>query len=441
MKYVTLPHNQNAVGWPQPLHPPSVSSPLTGQIRADWAIIGAGYAGLAFARTLATLNPDSEIVVLDAASTPWDGSAGRNSGFVIGLPHNIGSSMAELKKAQTWRNLLQAGIDSLWEQVESNAIACDWESAGKYHCQVAQGSDAVLKTYRESLERIEEPYEELDSETLKARLGSGFWHKGIFTPGTILVNPARLIAGLAGSLPKNVTLYYDTPALAMHTGKDTQIFTPQGEVRAGQVMLATNALSPELMPGLFRRQASMATFASLTQPLTTQQMVKLPPEMRSWGMTPVNAIAGATVRFTADRRFLIRQHVIPALRGGVSSEQTRHAARLHRKLFSRMYPQFGGDVSLVKTWSGTISVTRNGAPLWGKVGRNIYTAAGCNGAGISRQTIAGELLAHYVLNQDHPLIGDMLAVGKANLLPPSPLLNAAVSVSLMKERWLGRKEA
>lgn len=441
MKYASLPHNQNVVGWPLPPKPPSISSPLTGQIRADWVIIGAGFAGVAFARTLATLKPDLHIVVLDAASTPWDGSAGRNSGFIIGLPHNIGSSMAELKKAQTWRNLLQAGIESLWEQVETHAIACDWESAGKYHCQVAEGSDAVLKTYRESLERIEEPYEELDCEALTQRLGSGFWHKGIFTPGTILVNPARLISGLAGALPANVTLYYDTPALAMRTGEETQIFTPQGEVRARHVMLATNALSPELMPGLFRRQASMATFASLTQPLTVQQMVKLPREMRSWGLTPVNAIAGATLRFTQDRRFLIRQHVIPALRGGVSSEQTRQAARLHRKLFSRMYPQLGGDVSLIKTWSGTISVTRNGAPLWGKVGRNIYTAAGCNGAGISRQTIAGELLAHYVLNQDHPLIGDMQAVGRANILPPSPLLNAAVSVSLMKERWLGRKEA
>ncbi|MBV4412707.1 FAD-binding oxidoreductase [Enterobacteriaceae bacterium YMB-R22] len=441
MKRVSLPQNQNSVGWPLPSDSPSTCLALTGDLQADWAVIGAGYAGLAFARTLATLNPDSHIVVLDAASAPWDSSAGRNSGFVIGLPHNIGSSMAELKKAQTWRNLLQAGIEILWEQVEKHAIACDWENAGKYHCQVSEGSDAVLKTYRESLERIEEPYEELDGEALRRRLGSGFWHKGIFTPGTILVNPARLIAGLADSLPANVTLYQNTPALAIKAGDVTEIFTPQGVVKVKNVMLATNALSPELMPGRLRRQASMATFASLTQPLTVQQMMKLPREMTSWGMTPVNAIAGATVRFTSDRRFLIRQHVIPALRGVVTKEQTRQAARQHNALFNRIYPQLGGEVALVKTWSGAISVTRNGAPLWGNVARNIYTAAGCNGAGISRQTIAGELLAYYALKQDHPLIGDMLAVGRANLLPPSPLLDAAVKVSLMKERWLGRREA
>jgi hypothetical protein len=34
----------------------------------------------------------------------------------------------------------------------------------------------------------------------------------------------------------------------------------------------------------------------------------------------------------------------------------------------------------------------------------------------------------------------MQELGKANYLPPSPVLDIAIGVSLMKERYLGRKE-
>ena len=88
---------------------------LQGDITADWVIVGAGFAGVAFARRLAEINPGLKIIIVDAHSTRESASA-RNSGFVIGLPHNIGSSTAELKKANAYRNLLQEGIRQL-EQV------------------------------------------------------------------------------------------------------------------------------------------------------------------------------------------------------------------------------------------------------------------------------------------------------------------------------------
>lgn len=70
---------------------------LREDITADWVIVGAGFAGVAFARRLAEINPCLKIIIVDAHSTRESASA-RNSGFVIGLPHNIGSSTAELKK-------------------------------------------------------------------------------------------------------------------------------------------------------------------------------------------------------------------------------------------------------------------------------------------------------------------------------------------------------
>lgn len=435
MKYASVPLNQNHNGWLR--ETPAVYPTLRRDCQADWAVIGAGFAGLAFARRLANLNPELKIVVVDAASVAESSSA-RNSGFAIGLPHNIGSSTAELKKAQDYRSLLQAGIADLERIVRDRRIDCEWEKVGKYHCQVDARSEHVLQEYRDNLDLMDEHYETLDREALAQKLGTRFYQKGIFTPGAVLLNPASLVLGLAAALPENVILHDNTPAMAIHYGKMNRIVTPFGTLSAPKVMLATAALSPQLAPGL-SKQAAMATFASLTAPLSEAQRQRL-PEMNSWGLTPVNAIAGATLRYTADRRILIRQHVVPALRGRVTARQTYTATRLHRATFHKIFPQLR-DVALTHSWSGTISVTRNGAPVWGALSGSVYTASGCNGAGISKQTIAGSLLADYVLGYDHPLMATMLALGQASWLPPSPLLDAAVVGTLLKERWLGRREA
>ncbi|MCA9772984.1 MAG: FAD-dependent oxidoreductase, partial [Myxococcales bacterium] len=50
------------------------------------AIIGAGFAGLAAARRLAQLRPQDTVVILEARAVA-EGPAGRNSGFMIDLPH------------------------------------------------------------------------------------------------------------------------------------------------------------------------------------------------------------------------------------------------------------------------------------------------------------------------------------------------------------------
>jgi len=433
VKYASVPFNQNSNGWLR--EAPVVNPTLRGDCNADWVIIGAGFAGLAFARRLASHRPDLKIVLVDAASAAESSSA-RNSGFAIGLPHNIGSSTAELKKAQDYRSLLQAGIVELEKIVADRRIECEWEKAGKYHCQADPRSESVLQEYRENLDLMNEPYQILDREALAQKLGTHFYHKGIYTPGAVLLNPAALVIGLAATLPENVILHDNTPVMAIHYGRMNRILTPFGTLSAPKVMLATAALSSELTPGI-SKQAAMATFASLSEPLSKEQQQRLPES--SWGLTPVNAIAGATLRYTRDRRILIRQHVVPALRGCVTAAQTYAATQLHRATFDKIYPQLK-EVRLAHSWSGTISVTRNGAPIWGAISNAVYTASGCNGAGVSKQTIAGLLLADYALGYNNPLVSTMLALGQANFLPPSPLLDAAIAGSLLKERWLGRRE-
>ncbi|MGJ3355830.1 NAD(P)/FAD-dependent oxidoreductase [Providencia sp. Je.9.19] len=436
MKHASIPFNQNKNGWLKESDKKKVYPRLNNNNSADWVVIGSGFAGVSFARNLAINNPHYKIILLDS-STAAESSSARNSGFIIGLPHNIGSSTTELKKAQTYRTLLEEGINELKTLTEKFKIECEWENAGKYHCQVSTKNERVLKEYIDSLSSMNEAYKVLNKEELYQKLGSSFYSKGIYTPNSILVNPAHLIIGLVDNLPENITIYNNTPVMGIQAGTIHNILTPYGTIKTPNIMLGTNALSRDLTP-IKNHQAAMATFASITAPLSDEQKAKL-PKMDSWGLTPVNAIAGATLRYTQDNRFLIRQHVIPALDGHVDAKKTYQVYEQHKKLFYKIYPQLS-DVSLTNTWSGTISVTRNGCPIWGKLMKGIYAVGGCNGAGISKQTIAGKLLADYAMDYENPLIHSMQELGKANYLPPSPILDIAINLSLMKENFIGRTE-
>ena len=104
MKIKHLPLDQNINGWAalrgiRPRHPG-----LHGKVTADWLVIGAGFAGLAFARRIAELRPHEDVVVLEALDVA-DNASARNSGFVIDLPHTVGSTSAELEQAHIYRRL------------------------------------------------------------------------------------------------------------------------------------------------------------------------------------------------------------------------------------------------------------------------------------------------------------------------------------------------
>ncbi|WP_434778064.1 NAD(P)/FAD-dependent oxidoreductase [Neisseria sp. Ec49-e6-T10] len=436
MKEAKIPFNQNYNGWLSYPERFPVFPSFTGNTTADWVVIGAGYAGFAFARRLAENNPSAKVILLEA-NTIENNASSRNSGFIIGLAHQINSSASELKKAEVYNRILSSGVTQLREFVSMNNIDCEWSEVGKYYCIVNQKFDQALNQHIHELQSLNEGFSVLQQDEIFNRFGTKFYQKGIHTNDGILINPAKLMIGLAEHLPENVLFYEQSPVLSLDIGKYVKIKLPYGEISAANVMIATNAVAGQLFAQA-NNQAPMATFSSLTEPLTKEQLSRL-PKMTPWGILPINAIAAATLRFTPDNRFLIRQHVSFAPNGQISSNQTYQATQKHRKIFASIYPNLN-DVSIEKTWSGIISVTRNGAPIWGRLSSNVYIASGCNGSGISKQTVAGMVLADLACNVDNPLILDMQFLGKANYLPPSPILDIAVNSALFKENIIACSE-
>ena len=132
MKINRLPKDDKTNGWSAILPERTAHAKLDQDINADWVVLGAGYAGLAAARRLAENRPDEKIVVVEAGEA-GENASGRNSGFAIDLPHNVGSSLDELEGSHRFMRLARMAIDHLEDVVQTKGIECDWSRSGKYH--------------------------------------------------------------------------------------------------------------------------------------------------------------------------------------------------------------------------------------------------------------------------------------------------------------------
>ena len=90
MVQIKLPQNPGDTGWKEILPKRKVNPKLSDNINSDYLIIGGGFAGLSAARRLNQINKDAKITLLEACVI-GEGPAGRNSGFMIDLPHNLAS--------------------------------------------------------------------------------------------------------------------------------------------------------------------------------------------------------------------------------------------------------------------------------------------------------------------------------------------------------------
>lgn len=438
MRIKLLPKDDATNGWSRILPERVALPPLSGHVSADWVVVGAGFAGLAAARRLAENNPSHKVIVLEAQEA-GEGASGRNSGFAIDLPHNTSSSMDELNNAFAYMRVARAGIGYLDDLRTRFGIACDWNVAGRYHAAVSpEGVRDVLEPTAREMETLGEAYRWVEKDDLRAALGTAHFTAAVYTPGCVLLNPAALSRGLADTLPDNVTLYEHSPVLDVDYGQVVRLTTATGSVTAPKVVLAVNGLAPKF--GFYKgRLLPFAAHASLTRPLTQGEREAL-GSPRSWGLTPANAFAGITMRYTDDYRLLIRQniHYCPSLRQ--SDERRRKLAKDHKRLFHQRFPMLP-NVSFDHTWTGFVCVSENGAPGFGEVAPGVYAAVCQNAVGVAKGTASGMLVADLASGVDNPLIDDMKSLGSPNKLPPRPFLDLGVRAKFAWEIARAKNEA
>ena len=252
--------------------------------------------------------------------------------------------------------------------------------------------------------------------------GSRFYRRGVRAGGSALVQPAAMMRGLAATLPANVTLYEESPVLEVGTTGGFRLACPDGVVEARQVVLCNHVYAEEM--GILRRRiVPLASFASLTEPLSDAETARLGRE-GEFGLLPANA-NGSTVRLTRDRRILMRNTLYYARAKRFPPKLMDDVASTHRRSIARRWPDLG-NVDLAGTWGGILGFTRNEGSLFGAVRAGLWAVMSCDAAPMTKGAIAGKLLAEHICGEESELLRVMLSLPRAALLPPDPILRLAV---------------
>lgn len=428
-----LPQLDGELGWYEtaPDRGRALGTILKASRRYDVVIIGAGFTGLAVAHRLAELQPQASIAVIDALKV-GQGTSGRNAGFIIDLPHNLDAGAPDIAYNQALYRLNCFAIARLRQMREQFAIDCLWHDAGKYMTAHETANIAGLKAFTAILQACGFEYEYLAGTALAQRLGSRYYQEAVYTPGNVLMNPAALVRGVAAGLAGRVSLYEDSPVVAIESDAGGhRIQTVGGVLQADRVVHATNSFA-EMFGVAKQRLAPVFTYGSLTDPLDDAQYEACFAGVSPWGLTSAHP-AGTTVRLTPDRRILIRNTLDfnPSLSSHAG--QRARAWQQHRRSFEARFPTLA-SVPFRYTWGGMLCMTRNHESVFQRLDDRTYVVSGCNGVGVAKGTYLGYYMADLMAGVDSEALSFIQQHNQASWIPPDPVRTLAA-------RWRLRREA
>ena len=435
-----LPQDPGPAAWDAIL-PAAIQRPeLTEQRTADWLIVGAGFAGLSAARRLSELHPQSRIVVLEATRIA-QGASGRNSGFMIDVPHDLTSSNyaadeSDQRLQHTHREirLNRAAIDYALAAREEFAMPDEAiRLSGKINGAMSARGQHHNDLYAEHLNHLGEASERLDAQAMFDVTGTRCYCDGLFSPGSAMLQPALYTRSLAAGIEANgVACFENSPATAfVEQGNEWCVSTPRGSITAPRVILTVNGHLQSF--GFFKRHlVHVFTYGSMTRALTPDEVKRLGGHS-NWALTPADAL-GTTVRRVfgiGGDRIVVRNRATYDPSMQVSEKRIAQVAQTHDESFRQRFPMLG-DVDMEYRWGGRLCLARNGGTVFGEIADGIFSACCQNGLGTARGTIGGKLVAELASDQTSDLLRDQQALELPNKLPPGPIAALGATAQL---RW------
>ncbi len=425
MQVTRPPFDPGPAVWAEIMGEDSAYPKLEAKISVDFAVVGAGFAGLSAARRLKQLEPQTKIALLEARSI-CEGPAGRNSGFMIDLPHNLGSKdyVSQLDGDRLRIALNREAIEYSRQAVEEYRLPAEaFSMSGKINAAASEMGLKHNSTYAAHLTELQEPYEMLDEKQMFDICGSRYYVGGLATAGNGMIKPGLYVRGFTrGVQQSGVEVYEKTPVIGFEkTGSVWQLKTPAGSVEAGTVILAVNGHVESF--GFFRRRLMhIYLYGSMTRRLTADEVRLLGGES-SWGFTPADAMGSTVRRITGigGDRILIRNGISWAPKRTISSARLRKVKQDHIRSFKRRFPNLAG-VDMEYSWGGQLCLSRNSVPAFGELESSLFAACCQNGLGVTEGTLHGKLIAEMACGKRSSSLRHVLQFAQPKKLPPEPFL-------------------
>jgi glycine/D-amino acid oxidase-like deaminating enzyme len=357
---------------------------LAGDLRADVAVVGAGFTGISAALCLAERGYD--VVVLEAKRVGW-GASGRNGGQLIdGFvdPGKIESRLGADAARLAYRMGLECR-DLVVERIERYGIDCDL-TFGFVDLALRQRDIDCFRREIDRKIRLNYPHKMqfVPKEEMSSIVGSDRYIGGLVNAGNGHLHPLNLCLGEARAASSmGVRIFERSPVTRIRHGSCALLETAHGTVQAKRVVLAGNAYLGRAEPKLFGTVIPAGSYMIATERLDPALAKELlPQDMAACDQR----VTLDYFRLSADKRLLF---------GGLcnySGRDPRSISATLRPNMLKVFPQLEG-ANIDFEWGGYIAISINRIPQLGRIGENSYYAQGYSGHGLAPSHLAGKIIA------------------------------------------------
>ncbi len=254
--------------------------------RADTVVVGAGFAGLSAALTLARAG--RAVAVFDK-DRPGEGASSRNGGIASGNIKIRFSKMIEsfgLARAKAIYEEAKRARADLARFVKEEGIDCCFAPSGHFTGAVrpahyeAMAREAELMNKHLGCGAYMVPRSEQHGE-----IGTDFYYGGMVKPDIGGLHPGLLHTGMLERVQAaGATIHARTSVSGVRRDNDAfEVHTAHGRLRARHVVVATNGYTGSATPWLQRRIVPIPSQIITTEPLDPALMDRLMPKRRMIG--------------------------------------------------------------------------------------------------------------------------------------------------------------
>ena len=364
----------------------------------DVAIIGGGYTGLSAARTLARFGVE---VTLLERHTIGAGASGRNGGFVLPgfkpemeeLDRKLGPDRA----ARMFRLTLDA-IRSLQTVISDEAIECDFVRCGAVTLAAKPGHlSALERSGRFLRERLGYQTEVLGPEDCRNEIGSSRYHGALVDPGGAALHPAKYVRGLALAAEKAGArlLEHSEVVHVRRIRGGFEVQTRQGQLRARELLAATDGYTPSALPALRRRVIPIGSYQIATAPL--------PPDLAR-RLIPRSRVLSDTKHLLYYFRLSPDGRMVFGGRASFTPLGIRRSAAILQAGLREVFPELA-DAPVEFAWSGKVAYPVDHLPHAGRLA-GVHYAMGYCGHGVALATYLGSRVGAVLAGKaDFPDLG------------------------------------
>ncbi len=359
---------------------------LTRNLHADVAIVGGGITGVSAAYHLAKKGFKCVLIEKDFIAS---GASGKNMGLPIeGTAFDFLEMVRALGKkcAKQWWLLTREGRDNLISLIKSESIGCDLRKSGSLYVGLDKKQAAWLK--KEAAERRKNGIycKFLGKSKLKSVISSPF-EAAIYVPGNYMLNPVKLVRGLARKAEQfGVKIYEKTPAIRI---EPHSVHTPKGIIACDRVFVALESYNN------FVKARKEGVLAIMTKPIPNASRLGWKHGHMLWD----NILRYHAIRFSGNR--LLITHYIRA--SSSQQQKDRHAAALIRTLLKYFPALKKNDVQISHQWD--CKVVQSPRKIFSICNVNgIWHAFGGDGQGMSQGSLAGKIIAGHFCGKPIPKV-------------------------------------